>query len=216
MRNISSTLGAIGCMGVFFTATMLGCGGAEGGSGGSNSAICDVEFSDLAGKYSFSMTTGRTDYTNSCFENYDDPNPPDPATLTNCTWETSEVKETITVELTITDDGNIGSANVTNIIDENGQPEAVELGVKCEMLKGELCNAPIRCTFSGDKCSPPDFTDPEMWKYSCNCGAGTPHDETSQACLDCKAEYDQYQAESTSYCQKQKDSQYLELTLTVN
>lgn len=210
-RNRRNGVVAMVCLSMVGGTLLLGCGGDSDAA----STICAVEFADLAGTYSFKMTIGSTNYSNSCFENYDNPNPdPDPASFTNCTWTEEKKADTIGVDLVITDDGNIGSASVTSVTDQNGQVSSSPLGVHCEMLKGELCNAPVRCTFSGDKCMPTQPL-PDEWMSSCNCATGGMYDPMSQACQDCKAAYDKYMAESTAYCQKQRDSQYLEFTLNV-
>jgi hypothetical protein len=42
------------------------------------------------------------------------------------------------------------------------------------------------------------------------------HDPASAACQACKAEYEQYLTETTGFCQKTNDSQFIEFTLNVN
>jgi hypothetical protein len=214
MKNKFLSVGAIGCLTMLVGATTLGCGSTTDRAYGSNGAICDVDFADLAGTYSFKMTMGRTDYINSCFEDFDNPNPTDPAAVTNCTWSEQLDTDTITVELVVTEDGNIGSGKVVSVT-ENGETENINVSVNCEMLQGELCDAPVRCTFSGDKCEISPTSDPDAWKYDCNCLEGGMNDPMGQACQTCKASYDKYQAERNTYCQQERDSQYIEFTLNV-
>jgi len=215
MRTKSLGLGAASSVGLLFAAVVMGCSDGGSSSGGGASALCDVDFADLAGTYSFSMTTGETRYTNSCFEGAFDPDV-DPGTVKDCMWVAEPRKETITVELVVQEDGNIGEAKITSVTEEGGQPQDPNVSVKCEMLKGELCNAPIRCTVSGSQCAtsvPPEPTDD--WQYPCNCAPGSPNDPTSAPCLACKAEYDKYQSQTDEYCQKQNDSAYYEFTLNI-
>lgn len=206
MRNRYLKSGASVCLIAAIASMFGGCGGGN---------ICDVDFEALAGTYTFTMSVGGSQFTNSCFENYDVPDP-DPATLNNCKWvETNESETITTIELVVTDDGNIGQAKITNVIDGNGQAQDSSLSVKCEMTKGELCNAPVRCNISGsDACSPPEVF-PDEWTYSCNCTDATVHDPAGAACQACKAEYEKYQSESTGFCQKNQDSQFIEFTLNV-
>jgi hypothetical protein len=200
---------AAACVGFLCAGAALGCGGGSG-------AICDVDFGSLAGSYSFTWRTHSVSYSNSCFENYDSPDPADPADLTNCTWEERSDDETLVIELVVEESGDIGNARITKITDEDGEEEEVEGGVQCELLEGEVCDAPIRCKLTGQTCSYSTVDeDPDAWKYSCNCMEGSGADPTTAACQDCKVSYEKYASERDEYCEKGRAGDYFEFTLSV-
>src|SRR4051812_49132945 len=102
LMQIRSFLGrVVACAGALCAATSLGCGGSGGNT------VCDVDFGTLAGTYSFTWTTHNARYLNSCFDDFTDPNPVDPGKVTGCTWDDSSEDETATIELVITEDGDI-------------------------------------------------------------------------------------------------------------
>jgi hypothetical protein len=198
---------AAACMGALCATTALGCGSSSG-------AICDVDFGSIAGSYSFTWKTHNSRYENSCFDTFG-PDPIDPAQQTGCTWTESTDDETIVVELVIEENGDIGNAKITSVTDEDGDVDEVDGGVQCEMLEGELCDAPIRCTLTGQTCNYTDSGDPDEWKYSCNCLDGSANDPASAACQECKTSYDKYVSERDEYCEKGRAGDYFEFTLHV-
>jgi hypothetical protein len=197
-----------GALGV--AATMaVGCGGGSG-------TICDVDFGSLAGTYSFTWTVHDSRFLNTCFDNYDEPQVSNPAELTDCSWTEESEEETLTVELVVEENGDIGNARITKVTGDDVDPDdVIDTGVKCELLEGTICDAPVRCSLTGNKCSASLETDPDAWQYPCNCATGSPHDPMGAACQDCRAAYEKYESESTEYCQKGRDGDYFEFTLTV-
>ena len=191
-------------------AALLGCGGGGG------SSVCDIDFGSIAGTYTFTWTTHNARFNNSCFDNFEDPEATDPSKVTNCTWEETSDDETITVELQITEDGDVGNAKILSVSGDDVEPSDESIGLKCEMLGGAVCDAPVRCNITGDKCATAEpVGDPDEWQYPCNCAPGSPNEPMTPACQQCKTEYEKYRSEQTEFCQKSKDGDYFEFTLHV-
>lgn len=198
---------AAACVGFLGAVAALGCGGGS---------VCDVDFGTIAGTYSFTWKTHSVDYANSCFDSYESPDQVDPADMTNCTWEERSDDATVGIEFVIEESGDVGNARITNVTNEEGEKEEIEdIGVQCELLKGEVCDAPIRCKLTGKTCIYGEDPDPNAWQYSCGCSEFGGADPMSAACQDCKASYDKYKGERDSYCEKGSAAGYFEFTLHV-
>jgi hypothetical protein len=199
LRNVATSA-------VLSLSTLAACGGS-GGSG----AVCDVDFANLAGTYSFTWTEHRVRYSNSCFDAYYDT--PTPESMTNCTWQEEPRDDTFKVEIVITEDGNVGSAKFVPVEGDIGN-EISQMKLDCELLEGKVCEAPVRCHFSdgGNSSYTPD---PTEWMWSCGCETGGTYDPAGAACQACKAQYEQYISEQASYRTKGDAASYFEFTLSV-
>jgi hypothetical protein len=179
---------------------------------GSSGDICDVDFGTIAGTYTFSLTTHDERWVNSCFDTVD-PDATEPADKVGCEWSLDQDEDSLTIELVIEEDGDVGSARVSDISGD-ADDELDDFELDCEMLEGEVCDAPIRCHIGNQGgCSIEGSADD--WTYACGCSVGGVHDTSSAECQACKTQYDQYAAERTGFCDKGREGDYFEFTISV-
>jgi hypothetical protein len=202
LESLVRALAVTSCIALPCAAT--GCGG--GGD------ICEVEFASIAGTYTFTLEMHDVRWLNTCFSN-GEPSPP--TSKTDCTWAPDENVDSFTIEFVIEDDGDIGSARIT---DTSGDADDDLAGfeVECEMLEGEICDAPIRCRFrEPDGCSALT-PEPDEWTYNCGCDSASGLDPNGPECQACKAEFDKYASERDEFCDKGREGDFFEFTLSVN